>query len=98
MSSLPLVIVEWADAWTDEMGVTAEDVRATHKPMMVRTIGWLLLDDEIGVSLANEHFNDGSYRGRTFILRSMVRTVTPHTLVKPRKPRVKQQPAMIKED
>lgn len=86
-ANLPLVIVEWNDAWTNEMGVTVEDVRASHKPMVVHTIGWLLLDDEIGVSLANEHFDDGSYRGRTFILRSMVVKVEPVRLVKPRKRR-----------
>ena len=82
---LPLVIVTWHDAWTNELGVTVEDVRASHKPMVVRTIGWLLLDDEVGVSLANEHFDDESYRGRTFILRSMVVDVQPFTLTKPRK-------------
>ncbi len=84
---LPLVIVEWQDAWTNELGVTVDDVGATHKPMAVHTIGWLLKEDEIGVSLANEHFDDGSYRGRTFILRSMVVSVTHHALAKPRKPR-----------
>lgn len=88
-SALPLVIVQWDDAWTNEMGVTVEDVRSSHKPMPVQTIGWLLLDDEVGVSLANEHFDDGSYRGRTFILRSMVRAMTHHTLVKPRQKKPK---------
>lgn len=86
-SDIPLVIVEWLDAWTNEMGVTVEDVRATHKPMNVRTIGWLLLNDEVGVSLANEHFDDGSYRGRTFILKCMVVSVTPYNLTKPKPPR-----------
>ena len=84
MTKLPLVIVEWDDAWTDEQTVTLEDVRASHKPMVVTTIGWLLLEDEVGVSLANE-FYGGTYRGRTFILRSMVKSVTPYVLTKPRK-------------
>jgi hypothetical protein len=70
--TLPLVIVEWLDAWTNELGVTVEDVGASHKPMRVQTIGWLLKDDEVGVSLASEHFDDGSYRDRTFIFRPMV--------------------------
>ena len=81
---LPLVIVEWLDAWTNELGVTVEDVGASHKPMRVRTIGWLLKDDDIGVSLANEHFDDNSYRGRTFILRPMIVSVLPFALTKPR--------------
>lgn len=83
--ALPLVIVEWLDAWTNELGVTVEDVGASHRPVKVQTIGWLLKDDEVGVSLANEHFDDGSYRGRTFILRSMIASVTPFSLTKPRK-------------
>lgn len=94
-SKLPLVIVSWLDAWTNEMGVTVEDVRATHKPIAVQTIGWLLLDDEVGVSLANEHFDDGSYRGRTFILRSMIVPggVTPYGLTKPRAKRERKPKA-----
>ena len=90
--TLPLVIVQWADAWTNEMSVTLEDAKASHKPMAVETIGWLLVDDEVGVSLANEHFDDGSYRGRTFILRSMVRSVTVHALAKPRIKQPKPKP------
>ena len=85
--SLPLVIVNWLDAWTNEMGVTIEDVGASHKPMQVQTIGWLLKDDDLGVSLANEYFDDGSYRGRTFILRSMIVDVLRCALTKPRAPR-----------
>lgn len=93
MNTPSLVIVVWNDAWTNEMGVTLEDVRASHKPMVVRTIGWLLLDDDIGVSLANEHFDDGSYRGRTFILRSMVVSVTPYNLSKLRPKRERKPKA-----
>lgn len=89
--NIPLVIVTWNDAWINELSVTVEDVRASHKPMAVQTIGWLLLDDEVGVSLANEHFDDGSYRGRTFILRSMVVDVTPFNLTKVRKKKEKKE-------
>ena len=88
--AVPLVVVKWQDAWTNELGVTLEDVGASHKPMPVTTIGWLLKDDEVGISLANEYFDDGSYRGRTFILRSMVVSCEPFALVKPRKPKTKE--------
>jgi len=88
-SPIPLVIVHWLDAWTNELGVTVEDVGATHKPMPVQTIGWLLKEDETGISLANEYFDDGSYRGRTFIPRSLVVKVTPY--VPPRTPRKKPE-------
>lgn len=82
LDKLPIVIVEWGDAWTNELGVTVEDVGASHKEMTVHTLGWLLKDDPKGVSLANEYFDD-QYRGRTFIPRAMVRGVTPYRLAKP---------------
>ena len=90
LPTLPLVIVVWDDAWTDEQSVTIEDVRASHKPVVVTTIGWLLLDDEVGVSIANE-FYGGTYRGRTFILRSMVKSVTPFKLARARAERSRHE-------
>lgn len=84
---LPLVVVVWDDAWVraDEPLVLNE-VSASHKPMTVHTIGWLLMEDERGVSVANEFYEE-TYRGRTFIPRAMVRTVTKFALAKPRKKR-----------
>lgn len=86
-----LVVVAWADAWQDQENfVTLHGIQSTHKPMPVQTIGWLLLDDEVGVSVANERSTDGdaeTYRGRTFIPRAMVQTVTPFKMTKPRKPK-----------
>jgi hypothetical protein len=83
VTNLPLVLVEWDDAWINEVSVTLEDVGASHKPTTVHTLGWLLREDDVGVSLANEHY-DATYRGRTFIPRAMVREVTRFTLTKPR--------------
>jgi hypothetical protein len=86
MSNLPLVTVTWADAWGNKSDeVTLEDVASTHIPQMVTTVGWLLLDDAEGVSIANERYGS-TYRGRTFIPRAMVRSITP--VIKPRKSKV----------
>lgn len=83
-TKLPLVVVKWNDAWVKgDAPVVMSEVKHEHKPMPVTTIGWLLLDDEIGVQIANEFYDD-AYRGRTFIMRSMVVSVTHHTLAKPR--------------
>ena len=83
----PLVVVEWDDAWVNaEEPVSPADVTASHKPTVVRTIGWLLRQDEAGVSLANEHY-ENLYRGRSFIPTVMVRSVTRYQLTKPRAPR-----------
>lgn len=82
---LPLVIVEWNDAWGKaEESVTLADVAATHHPTVIYTLGWVLFEDDKGISLANEHYLD-IYRGRSFIPRELIRSVTPFTLTKPRK-------------
>ena len=69
-SDIPLVVVEWNDAWTSEVPATL-DGHLVHKPERITTIGWLLREDEQGVQLANE-FYDGTYRGRTFVPKAMV--------------------------
>lgn len=88
---LPLVLCIWNDAntGTDDV-VTAENLESFHKPTVVHTLGWLLRDDEKGVTLVNEYY-DATYRGRTFIYRPMIISVTPFKLSKPRQPK-KQKP------
>ena len=83
----PLVVVTWNDAWIDGTEpVLMSEVHIEHKPKVITTIGWLLKDDERGVSIACEHYDDDkTFRGRTFIPRGMVQSVTPHVLAKPRK-------------
>lgn len=81
----PFVLVEWDDAWkssTDD--TTFEDAGDSHKPIRCSTVGWLLRDNEVGVQIANECSPNGTYRGRTFILRSMVVNVIPIKLPKVR--------------
>lgn len=85
-----LVSCSWKDAWSDEENFqTTHGVALTHGPMIVTTIGWLLKDDEVGVSIANEKSvqDDGEvvYRGRTFIPKEMLISITPFKLAKPRK-------------
>jgi hypothetical protein len=84
-----LVIVSWLDAWQDQENFsTAHGIRATHEPMPIDTIGWLIQDDEVGVSVVNEwSTQDGHdvFRGRTFVPRAMVKSVAPYKLTKPRK-------------
>lgn len=91
MSKLPLVVVEWNDAWIDGSDpVNLAEVGTSHKPKVIVTLGYVLKDDDVGLSLANEYYEDESvYRGRTFIPRQMVKTVTPYRLSRPR---TKRQP------
>lgn len=91
----PFVSVEWNDAWadgTDTLGEHEHDTK--HKPTVMETRGWLLGDNEAGVSLFNERCldkGDGTYRSRTFIPRALVLSVTPWKLVRPRKPKQPKQ-------
>lgn len=85
------VQVLWLDAWQDQENfASAHGIRATHEPMPVETIGWLVVNDEVGISVANERtMQDGvdMFRGRTLIPRAMVKSVTPYNLTKPRSKR-----------
>lgn len=97
---MQFVEVTWDDAWADDDNFsTAHGLTLTHKPMIVKTRGWLIIDDSVGVSVANERsqdVDDGAevFRGRTFIPRPMVKSVTPYRLaaIKPRKPRKPKEP------
>lgn len=82
---LPLVVVEWDDAWQSETPATL--AHFVHKPERITTIGWLMKEDDVGVQLANEFYDD-TYRGRTFIPRAMIVGVTRYGLSKSRKPKV----------
>ncbi len=93
-----LVLVEWNDAWADTDGfATLHGVQQTHHPMLVQTLGWLLQDDETGISLVNEQSTaDGqqTYRGRTFIPRAMVVDVHLFKLTKQRLPKPPEEPVL----
>lgn len=88
MDEKSLVIVTWHDAWADQDNfASAHGMAQTHEPMVVHTLGWIVHDDDKGLSVVNEMSNeDGKaiYRGRTFIPRAMVQKVTPYQLSKPR--------------
>jgi hypothetical protein len=90
-----LVLVEWADAWQDQENFsTAHGIASTHGPLIVNTLGWIIQDDEVGISVVNERSTaDGhdTFRGRTFVPRAMIKKVTQFNLTKPRqaKPKVK---------
>ena len=86
---VPLALVEWNDCKELGHGVTLQDISASHMPEVITTLGWVLKDDEAGISIANE-FYDETYRGVTFIMRVNIRKVTPYALSTPRKPRARK--------
>jgi hypothetical protein len=87
MTKLPLVMVVWDDANTGEDSIDKDTVAGYHRPTVVHTLGWVMRDDDIGITLVNEFYEE-SYRGRTFIPRGMIKSVTPYNLSRPRAKRL----------
>ena len=88
MTEPKLMVLTWNDAWCEAgTEVSLKDVHETHKPVIIETVGWILLSDEEGVSIANEKTGPDTYRGRTFVLASMVISIKPYRV--PRKRRTK---------
>lgn len=86
-----LAVVVWDDAWSAGIEVlNQKDVEEKHRPSVMQTLGWILKEDDLGISIANERCldkGDECYRGHTFIVRSLVKSVTPFKLSTPRKPK-----------
>lgn len=95
MKNEPIFAVcKWQDAWADGVDdATHENVRDKHRPLEMETRGWILLDDEIGISLFYERCLEPlSYRGRTFIPRAMIKSVEEFPPKRrPRKPKQADQ-------
>ncbi len=85
--------ITWLDAHSPLATVVynIEDeasLKEVHSPLMVTTMGWILKDDEEGITLANEYCGDGDYRGLTFVLRRLIVEVKPITTGRKKKERV----------
>ena len=93
MANPAFVACIWNDAWADAIeGVTLKDVADKHRPTIMETRGWLLYEDEEGVSIAAERCLDKGeeyYRGRSYIPKVLIISVTALKISKPRKPHIK---------
>ena len=73
MKALRFVEVQWNDAHST--GAATFDAAMHHRPCVMYTRGWLVKQDESGVSVACERYQeDGQwfYRGTTYIPAGMV--------------------------
>ena len=69
--------------WNDPQGsstdvINSANLQAKHKPILMETMGWIIRDDEAGISICNERYQENGewqYRGHTFIIRSLVTKV-----------------------
>lgn len=93
--------VTWEDAHSPGATVvfSVDDVVGlddVHTPLQVVTIGWVLRDDEKGITLANEYCGDGDYRGLTFVLRKNIISVHPLSTSRPKK-KAPKEPIVVQE-
>lgn len=88
-NDLPFGVVVWLDACQFENPVTMNDLANRHRPEVVTTVGWIMKEDEVGVTIANEFYDD-AYRGVSFIHRPMIQSVTHLKLVIPRQSKPKR--------
>lgn len=67
----PLALVRWHDAHSDSGQHAESDI--PHEALVVHTSGYLLRDDEKGISIAAEWIPESdNYRAVTFIPRALV--------------------------
>ena len=92
----PIVCVAWEDAH-GSIATAYSEHEIPHASVVILTIGWLLRQDEVGISVANEYCGDGTWRGVTFVPHGMMQSVTPILTRTPRKKRVKPEPAPVEE-
>lgn len=71
-------IVIWNDAHASLDESTVDEIKSEHKPSRIHTQGYMIVDDENGISIAGEWLpgnrtsDDDSYRSVTFIPRGMI--------------------------
>lgn len=75
-TTLPLVAVVWNDAHASSAELIDQaSIVESHKPKEVITLGWLMREDEAGVSVCAEYVAELGYRGHTFVPRSLVKQI-----------------------
>lgn len=83
-----LVMVVWNDAHADLDQAWIQADGWSHAPLRVTTVGWIVKDDDEGITLFSESIADtesASFRARSFIPRGMIVEITPLASKKPRK-------------
>lgn len=84
-----LYVCVWNDAHGSSGTIATHEIE--HKPYVYTTVGFKVLSDEIGVSIAFEQGEDGRWRDITFVPRAMI--VEEYSLGELKKPRAKRKSA-----
>ena len=70
---IPVVsAVVWDDARSNTAEATLEEIESFHRPKRCTSIGVILKSNELGVTIAGEVDDDGTYRDRNFIMRANI--------------------------
>lgn len=80
----PFVCVSWDDAHGNA-GTAFSLHEIPHASVQIDTYGFLLREDEKGVSVVNEVCHDGTYRGYTYVPRALI--IAVEHVAGPAKPR-----------
>lgn len=94
LPELQFAYVIWNDAWCDATeAIAVTDAHLNHRASVHITTGWILFQDENGLSIANEYCPaDQTYRGRTYIPIGMLVSVNIVKFSKPRTPKPAKVP------
>ena len=82
----PIALVVWDDAHGNDAMFNDTDV--DHKPYRFTSVGFLIRNDDIGISLAREFTEDGVCRDHQFIPRVLI--VSMQTMKRTKKRVVKE--------
>lgn len=71
---MKLVKVVWNDAWSNMTKHVFSEAEINHNPIIMESIGWLLKEDEVGVTIATDRVTgeEFTFRGVGFIPRGMI--------------------------
>lgn len=86
MVPLKLARVRWSDAHGNTL-TTYEAHEVPHAPALVDTFGVIIRHDAVGITIASEVFEAGSFRGVTFVPAGMVVDVQYFHAPRPRRRR-----------
>jgi hypothetical protein len=71
MYRLPVVVVDWDDAFIDTDDFSDKSAAET-KPIRRFTVGWFICETPKGVVLATDHFEKKGYSSKMFIPWGMI--------------------------
>lgn len=70
------MILDWDDAWGTSGWVSLKGAVEVHRPLPVRSVGFVVKSDKIGVSLCQGFDGNGNPAGQHFVPKGMIKKIT----------------------